>query len=152
MPTTLLAGQAGELLQRPHHGVERIGDADHEGVGRILLDAGADLLHDLQVDADEVVAAHAGLARHAGGDDANVGALDALVGGDAGAAEPGVVALDRRGLRKIERLALGGAFHHVAQDDIAELLEAGEERQRAADLSGADQRDLGACHEVILLK
>ena len=38
--------------------------------GRVLLDAGADLLHHLEVDAEQVVAAHAGLARHAGGDDA----------------------------------------------------------------------------------
>ena len=53
---------------------------DDEGVGGVLLDAGADLLHDLEVDADQVVAAHAGLARHAGGDDADVGALDVGIG------------------------------------------------------------------------
>ena len=37
----LVGRQAGGLLQRPHHGIERIGDADDEGVGRVLLDAGA---------------------------------------------------------------------------------------------------------------
>ena len=94
MPTTLLLRQAGELLQRPDHGVERVGDADDEGVRRVLLDAGADLLHDLQVDAEKVVAAHARLARHAGGDDADVGALDAGV--VVGAGERGVEAFDRR--------------------------------------------------------
>jgi hypothetical protein len=37
----------------------------------------ADRLHDLEVDAEQVVAAHARLARHAGGDDDHVGAGDA---------------------------------------------------------------------------
>src|SRR5665811_1596047 len=66
----LLLGQAAAFLQRPHHGVERIGDADHEGIGRIFLDAGADLLHHLEIDAEQIVTAHAGLTRHTGGDDA----------------------------------------------------------------------------------
>ena len=32
----LVVRQAGELAQRPHHRVERIGDADDEGVRRVL--------------------------------------------------------------------------------------------------------------------
>ena len=32
----LVVRQAGDLLQRPDHGVERVGDADDEGVGRVL--------------------------------------------------------------------------------------------------------------------
>ena len=68
--------QAGEFAQRPDHGVERVGDADDEGVRGVRLDALADRLHDLQIDAEQVVAAHARLARHAGGDDADVGAGD----------------------------------------------------------------------------
>ena len=39
MPTTRLARQAAELLQRPDHRVERVGDADDESVGRVRLDA-----------------------------------------------------------------------------------------------------------------
>ena len=58
----------------------------------------------LRLMLEQVVAAHAGLARHAGGDDADVGAVDRLVGGGAG--ELGVEAVDRRGLGEIERLAL----------------------------------------------
>jgi hypothetical protein len=75
MPTTLLAA-GPKLLQRPDHRVERVGDADDEGVRGVLLDAGADGLHDLEVDAEQIVAAHARLARHAGGDDDHVGAGD----------------------------------------------------------------------------
>ena len=72
----LLDRQARELAQRPDHRVERVGDADDEGVRRVLGDALADRLHHLEVDAEQVVAAHARLARHAGGDDADVGAGD----------------------------------------------------------------------------
>ena len=121
MPTTMCLGRPQTFLQRPHHGVERIGDADDEGVGRVFLDAGADLLHHLEIDAEQIVAAHAGLARHAGGDDADSGALHRLVG--IGAGEAGVEAVDRRGFGEVERLALGNALRDVEQDDVAELLE-----------------------------
>ena len=144
----MFLGRPARLLQRPHHGVERIGDADDEGLGRVLGDAGAGLGHDLEIDADEIVAAHAGLARHAGGDDDHVGALDRLIG--LGAGDPGVEALDRRGLGEIERLALRDAFGDVEQDHVAEVLEAGEQRERAADLTGADQCNLLARHGDVL--
>ena len=55
--------------------------------------------------------------------------------------ELGVETLDRRRLDQIERLALRHAFRDVEHDDVAELLEADEERQRAADLTRADQCD-----------
>ena len=141
--------QAGSLLQRPHHRVERVGDADDEGVGGVLLDAGADLLHHLEVDAQQIVAAHAGLARHAGGDDADVGAVDRVIG--VGAGEVGVETVDRGRLRDIERLALGHAFGDVEHHDVAELLQADEVSQRAADLTGADQSNLVARHGKFVL-
>jgi len=40
------------LLQGPYHGGERVGDADHEGARCIFSDAGADLLHHFEVDAE----------------------------------------------------------------------------------------------------
>ena len=51
-----------------------------------------------------------------------------------GAGDAGVEAVDRRRLDQIERLALGNAFHDVEQDDVTELLEPDQMRQRAADL------------------
>ena len=145
MPTTMFLRQAAALLQRPHHGVERIGDADDEGVRRVFLDAGADLIHHLEIDAEQIVAAHAGLARHAGGDDAHVGAFDGLVG--VGAGEFRVEALDRRGLRDVERFALRDALRDVEHHDVAEFFEADQVSERAADLAGADQCNLLARHE-----
>ena len=58
----------------------------------------------------------------------------------------GVEAVDRRGLGDVERLALRDAFGDVEHHDVAELLEADEMGERAADLAGADQRDLRTRH------
>ena len=108
------------------------------------LDARADRVHHLEIDAEQIVAAHARLARHAGGDDDDVGAGDRRV--VARARELGVEALDRAGFGEIERLALRNAVDDVEQDDVAQLLHRREMSQRAADLSGSDQCDLLARH------
>ena len=79
----------------------------------------------MPVDADQVVAGHAGLARDAGGDDDDVGALE--IGIIVRPEIIGVEAVDRRGLGDIERLALRNALDHVDEGDVAKLLEAGEE-------------------------
>ena len=140
----LVVRQAREFSQRPDHRVERVGDADDERVRCVGGDPFADRLHDLQVDAEQIVTAHAGLARHAGGDDNHIGAGD--IGIIVRPDDLGVEALDRGALAKIERLALRHAFDHVEQHDIAETLERREVRERAADVAGADQRDLLAGH------
>ncbi len=132
------------LLQRPHHGVERVGDADDEGVGGIFLDAGADLLHHLEIDAQEIVTAHARLARDAGGHDADRGALERLIGVHAGKAD--VVTVDRRRLGDVEGLALRNALGDVEQHHVAEFLETHKVRERAADLACADQCNFWTCH------
>ena len=145
----LLVRHAGSLLQRPHHRIQRVGDADDESVGGIFLDAGADLLHDLEIDAQQIVAAHAGLARHAGGDDADLGAIERVVG--IGAGEMGVETVDRGRLRDIERFTLGNALRDVEHHDVAELLQANEVSQRSADLTGANQSNLVARHGKFVL-
>ena len=141
----LVVRQTRNLAQHPHHRIERIGDADDEGVGRILLDALGDLRDDLGVDADQVVAAHARFARYAGGHDDDVGpgdrfvAVDALIGG--------VHTLDRGQFGDIQALALGNALDDVEQNHVAQLLEADQVGQRSADVPGADECDFAACHK-----
>ena len=93
---------------------------------------------------EKIVAAHAGLARHAGGDDADLGAVERLIG--IGAGEMRVEAVDRRGLRDIERFALRHALGDVEHHDVAEFLQADEMSQRSADLTGANQSNLVARH------
>src|SRR5215813_5612257 len=141
-----LGRKAGDLLHQSDHGIERIGDDDDEGVRRVLPDALADGVDDPGIDADQVVAAHAWLARHARRDDDDVGTLDVLVVG--GAAVLGVEAYDGAELGDVEGLALGDALGvgNVEQDDVAQFLLAGQQRERTANLSGADQRDLLASH------
>ena len=146
MPTTLCLRQAARFLQRPHHGVERVGDADDERIGRVGLDALADLLHDLEIDAEQVVAAHARLARHAGRDDDDVRARDVGVG--VRALDRRIETLDGARLHQVEALAGRHTLGHVKQGYVAKLLEPDEMGQRTADHASADQRDFGARHEV----
>ena len=108
------------------------------------LDALADRLHHLEVDAEQVVAAHARLAGTPAVTMHDVGAGD--VGIVVGALELGVEALDRAALGEVERLALGNALDDVEQDDVAEFAARREMGQGAADHSGTDERDLVASH------
>ena len=110
----------------------------------MVADAGAHLAHDLGIDREQVVAAHAGFSGHAGGDDHHVGARDGCV--VLGAGKRCVEALDRAALGEVERLALGHAVHDVEEHDVAKILEGGEVGERAADIARADQRDPAACH------
>ena len=117
----------------------------------MLPDRLADGRDHLGVGADQIVAAHAGLARDAGGDDHDIGAGD--VGIVVGAVDHRVVALDRRALHDVERLTLWHPLDDVEQHDVAQFLEPGEQRDRAADLAGANERDLVACHgECLVLR
>ena len=134
-----LRRQARSLAQRPDHGVERVGYADDEGVRAVFADGAPHSLHDLAVGFQQVIAAHARLARHSRGDDGHVRALDAGVIGGPGKAR--VEALHRRGFGDVEALSLGDAVDDVEQRHVAELFEAGEMGERAADISGADERD-----------
>ena len=146
----LVFGQTGKLLQRPNHRVERIGDADHEGFGGVRPEAGGDRLHHLQIDTEQVISAHPGLSRHAGGDDDDVGAGD---GGIAARADQlGVEALDRPRFGQIESLALRNAVDNVEQHDVAQLLQGGQVSQGAADLAGPDQSNLLARHGSMLFR
>ena len=108
------------------------------------LDALTHRLHHLQVDAQQIVAAHARLAGDTSGDD------DHICAGDIGiivrALEVHIKAFDRRALGQIERLALRHAIHHVEQHDIAQGALRREVSQRAADVAGADQGDFLASH------
>ena len=136
--------QAGEFAQRPDHGIERVGDADHEGVGCVRLEAVADRFHHLEVDADEVVARHSRLAGDTGGDDADIGSGDIGVG--IGAFQRGIEAFGGAGLRDVQRFALRRALSDVEEGDVAKFLDGGEVGECAADLPGADEGDLGSGH------
>ena len=140
-------GQSGILAQCPDHGIERVGDADHERIGRMRLDAVADGLHDLQVDAEKVVAAHARLAGNACSYDADIGTGD--VGVVVGPLEACVETRDRPGLGDVERLSLRRAFDDVEEDDVTHFLDCGEVRERSAYLACTDEGDPWSGHESL---
>ena len=115
-----IAREAAELVSRLRHGVERVGDDDQDAIGRVLHHLAHHVAHDLEVGVEQVVAAHAGLARNAGGDDHDVGVGG--VGVIVGAEHVGVALFDGHGLQQIETLALGHAFDDVDQYDVAQFL------------------------------
>src|SRR5262249_57221917 len=86
-------GEAGGTFGQGDHGVEGIGNDNDERIGGVLRDILGDFTHDLAVDAQQIVAAHPRLARHTGGDNADIGALDVRVA--FGAARKSVVPFDR---------------------------------------------------------
>src|SRR5262245_13293108 len=137
--------QATTFLQRPYHCVERVGDADDERVGSVFFDSRTDLPHDFEVDIKQIVAAHAGLARHARGDDAYIGTFDPIIA--IGPDKPGIEIIDGRGFCDIEGLALRDALHDVEEHDVPKLFQSNEVSQRAANLAGADQRNLVTRHD-----
>src|SRR5581483_12102305 len=85
--------EAGDLPERVDHRVQRIGDVDDERIGAVLLRIRRHVPHDLEVDLEQVLAAHARLARNAGGDDEDVGTGHVLPIGGAG--DAAVVPVDR---------------------------------------------------------
>ena len=134
--------QAGKLAQSPNHRVQGIGDADHEGLGAIVLNAFANRLHHFQIDTEQIIAAHPRLARHASGYDHNVSASD--IGIVVRAGDLCVKPFDRAALRKVERFSLRHTLGNVEQYDVAHFLLRCEVGERAANHARADQRDLFA--------
>ena len=97
------------------------------------------------IDTDQIIAAHAGLARHACGHEDNVRAGD--VGVVVGALHVGVEAFRGAGFGDVECLALRDTFGNVEHDDVTEVLDGCEMGKRAADLACADEGNLGSGHE-----
>src|ERR1700730_1614835 len=115
-----LRRQPASLAHDPHHDVERIGDRNNESLRAVLSDRRTDSSDDPGIDSDQIVAAHPRLARNAGCDDDDVRALD--IGVVVGATDDGIVALDRRTLHDVERLALRHTLDDIDEEDVAEFL------------------------------
>src|SRR5262249_35701359 len=115
----------------------------------MFLDAGADRLDNLEIDAEEIVAAHSGFARNAGRHDDNIGACYGFIIIASG--ERHIKTFDRSRFGKIERLALRCSFGNIVEHDVAELIERREVSQSAADLTCTNQSDFVARHELLVL-
>ena len=104
----------------------------------------ADRVHHLEIDAKQIVAAHAWFAGDAGGDDDDVGAGDCGI--VARAFQSRVDALHRRRLGQVERLALRHAVDDIEENDVAKLLQRRQKRKRPPDLAGSYQGNLFSRH------
>src|SRR5205814_10231423 len=129
------------------HGVQRIGDHDEDAIRR-GGDAFADyILHDLVVGVEQIVAAHAGLARNAGGDHHNVGVGG--IGVVIGAAHCRVPLLDGHGFQQVEAFALRHAFDDVDKHHVSQLFAGDPVSGGGADIASAHNGDFLA-HVVSL--
>ena len=142
MPTTLLRGRPLVFCRAQTIASSGLVTQMTKASGAYLRKPAPTCSITLQIDLEEIVAAHAGFPRHAGGDDHDIGVLD--LGIFVSALDLGAIALDRRCLPEIERLALRDAIDHVEQHDFAEIPQARKMRERAADLPSPDQRNTTA--------
>ena len=136
-----LARELAQAIHRLRHRVERVGHRDDDAVRRVLDDLGGDVLHDLVVHVQQVVAAHAGLARHARGDDddVGVGAFGEILGADADHARGR--AFDRARFVNVERDAGRFRICNVNDNYVSELSLRDRTRHRCANISRtADHR------------
>jgi hypothetical protein len=101
-------------------------------------------LHDRVVGLQQVVAAHARLARHTRGDDHDIrsgGLRPPLVGGSV-ADHPGVGPLDGAGFQHVERDASRLLIRDVDDDDVGQLLVGDRSRDGRPDVARSpDHRD-----------
>ena len=138
-----LARELRQTEQRLRHRVERVGHRNDDGVRTVLHEVRRDALHDLEVVAHEIVAAHARLARLARRDHDDVGAGRGTP--VRAADEARVRSDDRTRLVDIERHPCGLLLGDVDDDDIGQLLLRDRSSHRHADVAGATDH----CHFAI---
>ncbi len=144
-----LRRKPSDLQASLDHCIQRVADDDHHRLGAgafNLLGNGGD---DLGVGAEQIVAAHARLARYAGGDHHHVAAAGILVAGRAH--NVGVKTDNGRGFHQVERLAAGHALglRNIDQHDVAQLQRCTPMGGCGAHIPGADDRDLGSPHDLL---
>ena len=107
------------------HHVQGIGNDDDLGIGGVFYHLFGHRFYDTGVDADQIVAAHARFAGHAGGDHHYVRTFGlGIVVGRTG--QTGVESADRGGLPDVEGFSFGNAFLDVQDDDFIDKVAAGQ--------------------------
>ena len=122
------------------HRVERIRNDDDKSVWRIFRDLIGDRADDVGIGLEQVVAAHAGLSRQAGGDDDDIGIRRLLV--RIRTDELYVKTVDRSRLCEVERFALRRSLDDIHQNDVRKLFARDPMSGRRTDISRSDDRNL----------
>lgn len=136
-----VGGEAGELPGNVGEDINRVGDDEQDGIGRVVGEAWDDVGEERQVPLEQVEAGLAGDLAGAGGDDAEIGSGgDGVVDGgeDAGAGEEG------GGVLEIEHLAAELVRLGVEEGELVrEVLGEDGLCDGHADIAGAYDGDLG---------
>jgi hypothetical protein len=136
------------------HRVERIRHRDDDRVRRVLDDLLGDRLHDLEIDVEQIIAAHPGLARDTGRDHDHIGAsglFPALLRG-ADAHDARVGGFDRTRLEHVERHPLRFGLGDVDNHDVRQLPVGNRPRNRRADSARAtDDGDFSVHDDLSLI-
>ena len=130
------------------HRIQWIADDNDDAVRRVLHDLLGDALDDVVVRLQEIVAAHAGLARNACRDhhDVRICRVPVFVR----ARYAGVVAFNGCGLCQIQSLALRDPGNDIHQDNVSELLVHNALGCSRTNVARANNRYLASCHSLSL--
>jgi hypothetical protein len=138
------ARELGQTIKRLGHGIEWIRYRNNDAVGAVFHDSWRDALHDFEVVAHEIVAAHTRLSRLAGCDHHDVGPR--CCAPVAAADDSRVGSEDRAGFVHVERNAGRLLIGNVDDDDVGQLLFRNGARDGRADVAGAaDNRLFVSC-------
>ncbi len=111
----------------------------------MLLDPLGNISDDFRVCLNEIVSAHAWLARQSRGDHTHIRARD--ISDVIGARDLEVETKNRGEVREIESFTLGHPLDDVVQHHVSKLASTTQHSERATDLPCADERNLlPACH------
>ncbi len=108
-------------------------------LGECCTDLADYIIHDFVVGVEQVIAAHARLARNSGGDhdDIGIGGVSVIVRAD----DAGVSFLNRHGFEQIKAFALRNAVDDVDQDYVRQFFGGNPVRSRGANVSRANNRN-----------
>ena len=131
-----LAREAAQFKGSLRHRIERIRHDDQDAVWRILHHFPNHRFHDVVVGVEQVVAAHARLARDARRDDHDVRVRSVFV--IVGAADVGITLLNRHGFEQIETLPLRHALNDVDKNHVREFFTRNPVSRSCAYVAGSD--------------
>ena len=117
--------------------------------GAYCLDAFGNRCHDLGVNLDQVITAHARFTGQTGGHDNDIGTLDIFVA--VGALQADIIAVNRSDFSDVEHLALGQSFDDVEQYNVTKFTQSAKLGKNTTNLTTTDERNLFTSHFCFLL-
>ena len=134
--------ESGLFLHQVHHRIKRVGDNDDKGSWGVLLDSSGNLLDDICVRLNQIVAAHAWLTWKTRCHHTHIrsGDISDIVGS-------GYLKIEtehRSEVREVESLALRHPLNHIEQHHVAEVSLSAQKREGTTYLSSAYKRYLSS--------